>query len=139
MTNDRDKLDLRWRRGNLLAGLALTGLCSTVLLSSVLGPQGRDSLYTRASQSSDDHALPVQLDKVRSASLLLDPNTASAAALELLPDVGPIMARDIVTARQEARDAGNDRPFKRLGDMAKIKGIGPTRLRKLAPYLALPE
>lgn len=63
----------------------------------------------------------------------LDLNRASAAELELLPGVGPRLARDIVELR--TRRGG----FSSLEALDDVRGIGPKKLAKLRPYLRLEE
>jgi competence protein ComEA len=58
-------------------------------------------------------------------------NAASAIELEVLPGIGPQMARRIV----EARLAGGR--FQRLEDLARVKGIGPRTLEKLRPLVVI--
>lgn len=61
----------------------------------------------------------------------LDPNTASAAELEALPGIGPVLARRIVEHR---RAHGR---FERLEDLLEVQGIGPRMLERLRPLLRL--
>jgi competence ComEA-like helix-hairpin-helix protein len=59
----------------------------------------------------------------------IDVNTATAAELELLPGIGPALARRIVDDRAERG------PFRTLDDLDRVHGIGPRtveRLRDLA-------
>lgn len=60
-------------------------------------------------------------------------NTATAAELELLPDIGPKMAGEIVAYRQKHG------PFKALADVDKVKGVGPKTLAKLEPLIAFED
>jgi competence protein ComEA len=60
-------------------------------------------------------------------------NTATAADLERLPGVGPVLARRIVEHR-EARGL-----FRRLDDLLEVEGIGPKLFRRLKPLLRLDE
>ncbi len=62
----------------------------------------------------------------------LDPNTADAEALTVLPGVGNVRAEQIVRARQ-------DRRFERVEDLLQVPGIGPVTLAGLRPWLELPE
>jgi len=62
----------------------------------------------------------------------IDPNTAGEAELDRLPGVGPALARAIVESRREGG------PFRNLGDLERVPGLGSNRIRRLAPYLALP-
>jgi competence ComEA-like helix-hairpin-helix protein len=59
----------------------------------------------------------------------IDVNRASAAELELLPGVGPSLARRLVEARERAGG------FRRAADLRAVRGIGAKTLEKLAPFL----
>jgi competence ComEA-like helix-hairpin-helix protein len=59
----------------------------------------------------------------------LDPNRALPAELDRLPGVGPRTALRWVAVRD------SDGPFLALPDLARVKGLGPRKLRGLAPYL----
>lgn len=53
-------------------------------------------------------------------------NTATLAQLETLPGVGPKLAQEII----------KHRPYKSARDLqSKVKGIGPTLWKKIAPYV----
>ena len=56
----------------------------------------------------------------------IDLNTAEVAALQKLPGIGPVGARAIV----EEREAGG--PFRTVGDLVRVAGFGPGRVRSLA-------
>lgn len=64
----------------------------------------------------------------RRARRLIDPNTASLRQLESLPRVGPATARAIVEGR----------PYARIEDLTKVRGIGPASLESLRPLLLIP-
>ncbi len=61
---------------------------------------------------------------------VLDPNTAPADSLELLPGIGTELADRIVEYRQHNR-------FEKEVDITEIKGIGPKMYEKLKPYLKI--
>mgnify|MGYP006278810189 CR=1 FL=1 len=61
----------------------------------------------------------------------MDPNTASPAELELLPHIGPVLAKRIVAQR---RSAG---AFRRIEQLERVRGIGPKTLARIRPYLAI--
>lgn len=58
-------------------------------------------------------------------------NRASEEQLQALPDIGPVLASRIVGHRN------HHGPFRRIEDLADIKGIGAGTLAKLAPYITL--
>lgn len=58
---------------------------------------------------------------LRALALPVDVNTASEGELSSLPGVGPVTARRIVEGR----------PFSGVGDLIRVKGIGPKRLARL--------
>jgi competence protein ComEA len=60
--------------------------------------------------------------------LPLDPNAADAASLEVLPGLGPGRAAAIVAERERA-------PFAGVADLARVPGIGPVTLARIAPFL----
>lgn len=60
---------------------------------------------------------------------LINVNTATAAELELLPGVGPVMAGRIIEDRQ------TNGPFRTPADLDRVKGIGPKTLEKLTPLV----
>jgi hypothetical protein len=65
----------------------------------------------------------------QSAAFRLDVNTASAAELDLLPNIGEARAGQIILERQSA-------PFASPEDLAyRIKGIGDKTVAKMRPYL----
>lgn len=61
----------------------------------------------------------------------IDPNRATVIELERLPRVGPGLAERIVAHRQAHG------PFRTLGDLDAVSGIGPALLESLAPHVAL--
>jgi competence ComEA-like helix-hairpin-helix protein len=57
-------------------------------------------------------------------------NRARAEELELLPGVGPSLAKRIVAARSEGG------PFRSAADLARVKGVGKRTQEKLAQFLS---
>lgn len=62
----------------------------------------------------------------------IDPNRASAVELDRLPRVGPALAQRIVDHRREHG------PFRTLGDLDAVSGVGPAMLESLGPHVSLP-
>jgi len=62
----------------------------------------------------------------------IDPNLAPAEDLELLPGVGPTLARAIVAFRRDHP------PFARADDLLGVPGIGPKTLNRFRAYLTFP-
>ena len=63
----------------------------------------------------------------------IDVNTATAAALERLPEVGPALAQRIVAYR-EAHGR-----FRLIDELARVAGIGPKTLQALQDYITVDE
>ena len=58
-------------------------------------------------------------------------NTASATQLQMLPGVGEVRARAILSER---KDRGG---FKSVDDLRAVKGVGDSLLDRMRPYIAL--
>ncbi len=59
---------------------------------------------------------------------VLDPNTAPADSLELLPGIGKVLADRIIAYRQH-------RKFESEIDITEVNGIGPKLYERIKPYL----
>lgn len=62
---------------------------------------------------------------------IVDINSATARALDLLPGIGPATAEKIVEHR---RAHG---PFSCIEDLMKVKGIGPKKFEKLRQFITV--
>ena len=60
---------------------------------------------------------------------LIDLNSADAATIALLPEVGPKLAATIV----EYRDAHGG--FTSVDDLRHIRGVGPRRMEAISPFV----
>lgn len=63
----------------------------------------------------------------------LDLNTATAAELALIPGIGPAIAERIVAYR--ARFGG----FRSMGQLQRVRGVGPRTAATIAEYVKLDE
>jgi competence ComEA-like helix-hairpin-helix protein len=79
--------------------------------------------------------LPVSFFRVAEvsgeAAYRIDPNSAGAAELTLLPGIGPDLAAKIVNYRK------NHGPFSSASDLGRVKGIGPAKTAGMAPWIRL--
>lgn len=57
----------------------------------------------------------------------IDLNAAGASELQRLPGIGPVGARRIVEEREAAG------PYRTVGDLVRVAGFGPSRVRGLLP------
>lgn len=75
------------------------------------------------------------LHRAAQLRLRIDPNTASAAELALLPAIGPARAAAIVNYRESAAE---QRAFDTVEDLDPVRGIGPATLREITPWIDIP-
>jgi hypothetical protein len=69
----------------------------------------------------------------------LDPNTASADDLAILPMLGTQRAREIIAFRQrEIERHPNTIVFEKVEDLSRVRGIGVTTAKGLEQYLVFP-
>lgn len=90
-------------------------------------------LRTYTTTISEAQPLPVFLGDPEvkfTGVFVLDPNTAPADSLELLPGVGRVIADRIVEYRTSHR-------FQKEIDITEVKGIGAKLYDKIRPYLRI--
>jgi competence ComEA-like helix-hairpin-helix protein len=90
-------------------------------------------LLIRAYAAPGEEAVPMPVfmddtDHKYTGVFVLDPNTAPADSLELLPGIGRVLADRIVAYRQHER-------FEEEIDITNVKGIGPRLFERIKPYL----
>lgn len=112
--------DLSWTRPN--AGAVLAGC---VLLAGLLLAEG-----LARPRRIGEH-IPLWGSRIRNATELINPNTASSGSLQRLPGIGPARAAAIVAHRQEHGPVA----FQDPADLSAIRGIGPATVRNVAPHL----
>jgi competence ComEA-like helix-hairpin-helix protein len=59
----------------------------------------------------------------------IDVNSATASELELLPGIGPVLAKRIVEARKKTSG------FSTITELEQVKGLSPARVKALAKYI----
>ena len=90
-------------------------------------------IRTYSTEASQSPALPVFVSDPETkftGIFVLDPNTAPADSLELLPGVGKVLADRIVEYRATHR-------FKSEVDITEVKGIGAKLFEQIRPYLKI--
>lgn len=113
-----------------MARVALTTIGLTATLSAI-------SLMPYVGQQH----LPDPLPEPQPGSLRvgLDPETASAAQLEMLHGIGPARAQAIVRFREtrwtQQGTERSQRIFNRPEDLLAVEGIGPVTLERIRPQL----
>jgi len=86
-----------------------------------------------------DDRKPTEAPQANQLADTLDPNTASAAELAAIPDLGEKRAAAIVEFRTQFLSRHPNRlAFQRLSDLEKISGIGPATAENMEPYLTFP-
>ncbi len=70
----------------------------------------------------------------------VDPNAASWAELALLPGIGPVIAKRIVSYRESHSTAdGSELVYRSAADLTKVRGVGEVQSRRIAGYLRFPN
>lgn len=94
-------------------------------LASVL----RDSERVYVPKKGETVAEPVSGGSGKTGTFPVNINSAGVAELELLPGIGPVLARAIVEYRQ------SNGPFKRTEDIKNVSGIGEKTYQKFSSYI----
>lgn len=111
--------------GGTTGALALVVLAAVALASALV--DGR-AWRAGAVESGALAVAPGHGHEQQSGGVRIDLNTADAGQLELLPRIGPALARRIV------EDRARRGPFQTLDDLARVKGIGPRTIAALAAH-----
>ena len=113
----------RWLRDPSPGGSFLILLGATILWVAAVRRLYRPGGLGRAPQPAAEPALvPPEPPDDR-----IDLNAADASELQRLPGIGPVGARRIVEEREAAG------PYRTVGDLVRVAGFGPSRVRGLGP------
>lgn len=135
MTNSEASVIL-WLSGILIVGTLGSNVWPQHELHAHVAPQQIMALI----DSADDH----MRDTVVASSPLaqrshvseglttkINVNRASSTQLELIPGIGPAMAKRIIEARTK-------RKFTAVEDLLEVKGIGKKKLEHMRPFITAP-
>ncbi|MEA2031790.1 MAG: helix-hairpin-helix domain-containing protein [candidate division Zixibacteria bacterium] len=92
-------------------------------------------LMVKAVSSPQQDSTPIKVfigenEQIFTGVFVIDPNTAPADSLELLPGIGLILADRIVEYRKNHQ-------FNKAVDLTSVNGIGAKTFEKLRPYLRI--
>lgn len=116
-----------------LTVLFLTGLTVRHVQEQQIPPVAVDSLVAQPVDLPGDTAAETR-SSVRpspSPGNPLDINAASRNALQTLPGIGPSLSERIVEYRS------TQRPFQRIEELRRVRGIGPKTLTDLRPKIVV--
>lgn len=114
-----------------LATLFLLGLVVRHVQQQQTPPLAVDSLVAQpvADTTSPNAPEPAASSPSPSPENPINVNTASREALEALPGIGPALSKRIDTYRS------TQRPFQRVGELRRVRGIGTKTLSTLRPMV----
>lgn len=90
----------------------------------VVAPEGQEQEQVPA---------PARLDEPGTAAVVVNMNAATAAELDAVPGIGPVLAARIIEYREAIG------PFRSVQDLQEVSGIGPRSIERMAPYLTTEE
>jgi competence protein ComEA len=112
-------------------GLKQNPLPSPALLSQKV-PTATKLLVTPKPDGTDEvKIIPMTNPERLLLGIPMPLNIATEQDLELIPGIGPELARRIVIFREQ------NGPYKDIADLMNIKGIGEKKLKEIAPYVTV--
>jgi competence protein ComEA len=87
----------------------------------------------QTTQASEETAPPESTSTVLTSTGKININTASAALLDTLPGVGPVLAQRIVDYRESVA------PFRQISDLTNVEGIGNATLLKIEDLITVED
>lgn len=112
-----------------LAVLFLLGLTVRHFQQQQVPPVAADSLVATPATDSTVSSPASPRPQRPSAEHPINVNTAPPEALDGLPGIGPALSERIVTYRS------TQRPFQRVDELERVRGIGPKTLATLRPMV----
>jgi len=112
-----------------LAVLFLLGLTVRHFQQQQIPPVAADSLVATPATDSTVPSPASPRPQRPSAEHPINVNTAPPEALDGLPGIGPALSERIVTYRS------TQRPFQRVDELERVRGIGPKTLATLRPMV----
>lgn len=112
-----------------LAVLFLLGLTVRHFQQQQIPPVAADSLVATPATDSTVSSPASPRPQRPSAEHPINVNTAPPEALDGLPGIGPALSERIVTYRS------TQRPFQRVDELERVRGIGPKTLATLRPMV----
>ncbi|MGQ0643446.1 MAG: ComEA family DNA-binding protein [Gemmatimonadaceae bacterium] len=102
-------------------------------IAAVDSARARDRAAIRSRPKAPRAGAPQRTRRMTRANadsvIVVDVDRATAAELDLLPRVGPALAQRIISNREEFG------PFGSLAALARVKGIGPKLVTRLAAHV----
>ncbi|HVZ93232.1 MAG TPA: helix-hairpin-helix domain-containing protein [Phycisphaerales bacterium] len=120
MTRDQVNESTDWTRGPakwFAAGVIALGSLACIGADLITDRQPASALVTDGASDAPNHATRIDI------------NTTTAAELELLPRIGPALAKRIIEDRDE------NGPFESVDDLDRVRGIGPRTLDAIRDYV----
>ena len=119
--------------------IGVTVLFAGFLLGMLVGrgmnkpPVIIQEVTTQATQASEETTPSESTSVDISSTGKININTASAALLDTLPGVGPVLAQRIVDYRESVA------PFHQISDLTNVEGIGNATLLKIEDFITVED
>lgn len=98
-----------------------------------IGPKRLEALrpyvrFDNATARDPDLPPSSSAKKISAGDAKIDINRAAKSELQMLPGIGPVLAERIIQTRDKE-------PFRKIEDLRRVSGIGPTTFEKLKPFI----
>ncbi|HED53503.1 MAG TPA: hypothetical protein ENJ00_04810 [Phycisphaerales bacterium] len=132
----------KWAAVAVLGSVGIVGVGKNLLTPSPTAPADPQPTLVSIAQPASEH--PDTLSQIQPApskpsapapstpdiGTRININAATAAQLDLLPRIGPVLAERII---QDRRTNG---PFRSIADIQRVRGIGPRTADKLKDLIS---